>query len=214
MKKAVIYCRVSTNKKEQQTSLERQAAELKLFAKEHGFDVREVVSEKASGFHVDREGILHILDLVEKSEINILLIQDETRLGRGHAKTALLHHFRKREIPIFTLQDQGAVSLSEADEMILDILSIVEEYQRKLHNSKIKRGMRKAVENGYRPEQNLKNRTHGGRSKKDVPIEEIIRLRERKLTFHDIAVTLKGLGYDVSKATINRRYQEWERKQP
>ncbi|WP_062050884.1 recombinase family protein [Bacillus sp. JCM 19034] len=213
MKKALIYCRVSTDKKEQETSLERQANELKALAIHYNMNVLDVITERASGFDIEREGILQVLDVISQKEIDVLLIQDDTRLGRGHAKTALLHHIRKRQVAIFTLQDQGTMSLSEADEMVLDILAIVEEYQRKLHNSKIKRGMKKAVENGYRPERNIKNRMHGGRQKKDVPIEEIVRLRDRKLTFHEIALTLKGLGYDISKATVNRRYQEWKKSQ-
>ena len=45
--------------------------------------------------------------------------------------------------------------------MVLEIVGIVEEYQRKIHNLKIKRGMKKAVENGYRPEKNLKNQHEG-----------------------------------------------------
>lgn len=213
MKKTVIYCRVSTDKKEQETSLERQASELKAMAVKYNLAIVDVISEKASGFDIEREGLLQVLDLISQKDIDVLLIQDDTRLGRGHAKTALLHHIRKREVEVYTLQDQGTLSLSEADEMVLDILAIVEEYQRKLHNSKIKRGMKKAVEEGYRPERNLKNRTHGGRSKKEVPIEEIVRLRDKKLTFHDIALTLKGLGYDISKATINRRYREWKKNE-
>ncbi|RQD79565.1 MAG: recombinase family protein, partial [Halanaerobium sp. MSAO_Bac5] len=28
----------------------------------------------------------------------------------------------------------------------------------------------------------------------------------------DIAATLKGLGYDVSKSTVHRRYQEYKNK--
>ena len=76
--------------------------------------------------------------------------------------------------------------------MLLEILAIVEEYQRKIHNAKIKRGMRRAVENGYRPELNLKNRgNHEGRERIEVPIEEIVNLREKGLTFKEIAINVK-----------------------
>ncbi len=50
------------------------------------------------------------------------------------------------------MRDAGPVQLNEMDTMLLEILAIVEEYQRKIHNAKIRRGMRRAVENGYRPE--------------------------------------------------------------
>ena len=94
--------------------------------------------------------------------------------------------------------------------MVLKIISLVEEYQRKLHNSKIKRGMERAVRAGYRPEQTLSNRgENAGRDRKEVPLEEIIRLRNMGLTFSDIAATLRGFGYSVSKATVHRRFQEY-----
>lgn len=94
--------------------------------------------------------------------------------------------------------------------MLLEILAIVEEYQRKIHNAKIKRGMLRAIENGYRPELNIKNRhNHDGRERIDVPIEEIVKLRQKGLTFQEIASTLRGLGFEVSKATVHRRYTEY-----
>jgi DNA invertase Pin-like site-specific DNA recombinase len=94
--------------------------------------------------------------------------------------------------------------------MVLKIVGMVEEYQRKLHNIKIKRGMLRAVKKGYKPERNLKNLgEHSGREKIEVPIEEIVRLRKNKLTFAEIAATLRGFGYNISKATVHRRYQEF-----
>ncbi|MFC0558503.1 YneB family resolvase-like protein [Halalkalibacter alkalisediminis] len=211
MNKAIIYCRVSTDKSEQETSLERQAVELEGLAKKFDLKIVDIIKERASGFEVDPEGILMVLSEMTKGDIKTLLIQDDTRLGRGHAKTALLHQLRKAGVKVLTIYDNGELTLSEADEMVLDIVSIVEEFQRKIHNSKIKRGMNEAIKNGYRPEKNLKigAGTGAGRIKKEVPIDEIVRLRKMELTFHDIAATLRGFGYDISKATVNRRYIEY-----
>lgn len=69
--------------------------------------------------------------------------------------------------------------------------------------------MKKAVENGYKPQKNLEGSLNaGGRDKLELPISEIVRLRQNDLTFEEIAATLKGFGYNVSKATVNRRYNE------
>ncbi len=212
MNKAIIYCRVSTNKESQETSLERQASELRILAAQYQLDVVHVIQEQESGYECDRDGILELLSIVEEEGVRSILVQDETRLGRGHSRIALLHQLRKLRVSVLTIRDQGELVLSEADEMVLEIVSIVEEYQRKLHNSKIKRGMKAAVSNGYRPEANLKNHLRSGRNKKDVPIEEIIRLRKLELTFNDIAATLRGFGYDISKATVHRRFQEYIQK--
>ncbi|AXI38788.1 resolvase [Bacillaceae bacterium ZC4] len=208
--RAVVYARVSTEKAEQETSLKRQKDELLKLAAENGMEVVEVIEEKASGYDVDREGVFQLLELIEEKEIEAVLIQDETRIGRGNAKIAIVHSILKQGVKIFTAAHRGEMELSESDTMVLEIIGIVEEYQRKIHNLKIKRGMLRAIQNGYRPEKNLKNRNSSyKRERKEVPIEEIDRLRKNGLTFSEIAATLRGFGYDVSKATVHRRYQQF-----
>ncbi|OLN22894.1 resolvase [Domibacillus antri] len=210
MKKAVIYCRVSTEKKAQETSLERQEEELLLLAKSKGFEPFAVVKDKASGYDLDRPGMLELLDLVKNEGIDAVLIQDETRIGRGNAKIALIHCLFKEGVSVYSIADDGELHLSDSDSMVLQIVSMVEEYQRKIHNLKIKRGMKRAVEKGYRPEVNLKNRgNEHGRSRKEIPVTEIVRLRKNGLTYDEIAATLRGFGYDISRATVHRRYMEY-----
>ncbi|WP_066173250.1 YneB family resolvase-like protein [Bacillus marinisedimentorum] len=207
---AVLYCRVSTDKNTQETSIARQNEELTKLAGELDIHIVEMIEEKKSGYEIDRDGVFRFLELFQTGQADALLIQDETRLGRGNARIALLHTLQKLGIKIHTISHQGELKLSEADSMVLDIVSIVEEYQRKLHNLKIKRGMKRAVANGYRPQQNLTSRNHGpGRERKEVPVSEIVRLRNNGLTFAEIAATLRGLGFGISKATVNRRYQEY-----
>ncbi|KIY23009.1 MULTISPECIES: YneB family resolvase-like protein [Mesobacillus] len=208
--KAIIYCRVSTTKETQETSLARQEEELCHLADEYGFEVVNIIKEQASGYDLERDGILELLELIKDKAIGTLLIQDETRLGRGNAKVAILHCILKENVKLYSISHNGELQLSESDSMVLQIVSMVEEYQRKIHNIKIKRGMKRAVEHGYQPQQNLKNQgVHSGRDRKDMPVGEIVRLRNNGLTFSEIAATLKGFGYNVSKATVNRRYLEY-----
>ncbi|MDP7979606.1 YneB family resolvase-like protein [Bacillus sp. WLY-B-L8] len=210
---AIIYARVSTTKEAQETSLTRQKDELLHLAKQYEMNVVRVVEEKASGYSIERDGILEVLDVIRDEHVDVLLIQDETRLGRGNAKIALMHCLNKEGVKVYTHAHNGELQLSDSDSMVLDIIGIVEEYQRKIHNLKIKRGMKRAVENGFRPEKNLKNRhLSTGREKKEVPIEEIARLRRNELTFEEIAATLRGFGHNVSKATVHRRYVEYTKQ--
>jgi DNA invertase Pin-like site-specific DNA recombinase len=209
--KAIIYCRVSTDKKEQETSLARQREELLKFAEDLGMSVIHSIEEQASGYRIDREGIFEMLDYFSTKQAKCLLIQDETRLGRGNTKIALFRQLQKYDVSIYTAIHQGELELSESDSMVLQIVGIVEEYQRKIHNLKIKRGMKRAVQQGYNPRDNLKNgKPAPGREKKEVPLKEIIALRKKDLTFQEITNTLNGLGYHVSKATVHRRYKEYE----
>lgn len=210
---AIIYARVSTTKEAQETSLVRQKDELLHLARQYDMNVVRVVEEKASGYSIERDGILKVLDVIRDEHVDVLLIQDETRLGRGNAKIALMHCLNKEGVKVYTHAHNGELQLSDSDSMVLDIIGIVEEYQRKIHNLKIKRGMKRAVENGFRPEKNLKNRhLSTGREKKEVPIEEIVRLRRNELTFEEIAATLRGFGHNVSKATVHRRYVEYTKQ--
>lgn len=209
MVNAVVYCRVSTNKDTQETSLKRQEEELIKLAGQYQFSVVSIIREQASGYDLDRDGMLQLLDLLKEKTVQAVLIQDETRLGRGNAKIALLHFIMKEGVKLYSISHNGELQLSESDSMVLNIVGMVEEYQRKLHNIKIKRGMKRAIAHGYKPEKNLKNlESNSGREKIEVPIEEIVRLRKNKLTFSEIAATLRGFGYNISKATVHRRYQE------
>ncbi|MEJ9231389.1 recombinase family protein [Peribacillus butanolivorans] len=213
--KAVIYCRVSTEKDSQETSLARQEDELVKLAEKMDMEVVSIIKEQASGYELNRDGIFDMLDLFKTKEAEVLLIQDETRLGRGNAKIALFHVVLKEGVKIYTLSHDGELELSDSDAMVIQIVGIVEEYQRKLHNLKIKRGMLRAVEKGYRPQKNLQNqRNSTGRDRKEIPIEEIVKLRVNGLTFAEIAATLRGFGYNVSKATVHRRFLEYQQNTP
>ncbi|MDQ0859587.1 DNA invertase Pin-like site-specific DNA recombinase [Bacillus sp. V2I10] len=207
---AIIYCRVSTVKEEQETSLLRQKEELINLSEQHSMNIVKVIEEQASGYDIERDGIFELFDCIKNQQVDAILIQDETRLGRGNARIAVIHFLLKEGLTLYSVTHNGRLLLSEADSMVLEIVSIVEEYQRKIHNLKIKRGMQRAVKNGFKPQNNLSN-IHGspGKDKKELPVSEIVRLKQNKLTFAEIAATLRGFGHDVSKATVHRRYQEY-----
>ena len=207
----VLYCRVSTEKDTQEASLSRQEEELTKLAGELGLEIRQTFKEKHSGYDMERDGLLDLLDYIRQEQIATVLVQDETRLGRGNARVAILHLLAKTDTTIITNHDSGPMKLNEMDSMLLEILAIVEEYQRKLHNAKIRRGMKRAVREGYRPERNLRNKGNiDGRERIEVPLNEIISLRQKGLTYEEIAGVLQGLGHSISKATVHRRYKEYE----
>ena len=209
-KKCVIYCRVSTEKETQEQSIVRQQEELEKLAGELSYECAGIYTDRQSGYDMDREGLLSLLDQIQGGSIDALLIQDETRLGRGNARVAILHVIAKSGTTVITNHSNGTIELNEMDTMLLEILAIVEEYQRKLHNAKIRRGMKRAVDKGYDPSKNLRNIDQGpGRERLELPIGEIVSLRNKGLTYEEIAAVLNGLGHAVSKATVHRRYKEF-----
>lgn len=208
--RVAIYARVSTERESQETSLSRQIEELKKFAAGQNWEVVKVVSEKESGFDLERQGLLEVLEDIADEQIEGVLIQDETRIGRGNNKIAILHQIRKYGGKVISLENGGELRIGEMEGMVLEILAIVEEYQRRLYNHKISRGVRRAMEQGFRPEENLKYTGEGGRKRNELPLEEILKLRSKKLTFEEIASTLRGQGFEASRATVHRRYKEYE----
>lgn len=209
MLEVIIYCRVSTKKASQVTSLNRQLQELKEYCQQNDYQIKKIIQEKYSGFADDRDGILTIFDALKKKEIQAVVVQDSTRLGRGNAKMAILHQIRKYGGQVISIADQGPLALTDLEKMVLEVLGTVEEYQRRLINKKISRGIRRSIKNsGFHPEKNLKNIGQGGRQQLDLPVAEICRLRKKGLTFAEISATLRGLGYECSKATVHRRYQK------
>ncbi|MER2000905.1 MAG: recombinase family protein [Lysinibacillus sp.] len=77
--KAVLYARVSTEKSTQQTSIERQKEELTKFAHSLGFTDLMHFEDKSSGYEIEREGLLAMLDYMKTEQVKALFIQDETR---------------------------------------------------------------------------------------------------------------------------------------
>ena len=188
----------------------KAAGRTEKLATELSYDCVGIYTDRQSGYDMDREGLLSMLDQIQNGAVDAVFIQDETRLGRGNARVAILHVIAKSETTVITNHSNGTIELNEMDSMLLEILAIVEEYQRKLHNAKIRRGMKRAVDRGYDPSKNLRNIDQGpGRERLELPIEEIVSLRNKGLTFEEIATVLNGLGHAVSKATVHRRYKEF-----
>lgn len=211
--KGIIYARVSTNKESQETSLQRQLELLRSWADELQCEVVEEIAEQHSGFDLNRPGLYQVLHLLKEKKASVLLIQDDTRLGRGEAKLALVHQIGKLGCRIFSYQQRKELELDAGESTVLHIIAKVEELQRKMMNQKISWGMQRAIrEKGFNPAKNLRNRGAGGREKKEVPIEQIVALKEKDLTYEEISATLKGFGYSVSRATVHRRYKEWEKE--
>ncbi len=94
-KKAILYCRVSTEKDQQQSSLVRQEEELYEMAQQHQLEVNDCLHDVASGYDLDRDQLLLILDQAKKGSFSHLLVTDDTRIGRGRAKTAILYQLKK-----------------------------------------------------------------------------------------------------------------------
>ena len=61
--KSAVYCRVSTDKETQETSLIRQEEELIQFAEMQGYEVAQVFTDQHSGFDIERDGLIRFANI-------------------------------------------------------------------------------------------------------------------------------------------------------
>lgn len=87
--KAVILVRVSTQKQE----TERQIQELTTVAETRGWEVVEVIEEKASGTLRSRPGLDRAIELAESGSIQKVMVHEVSRVAR---RNSTAHNFLER----------------------------------------------------------------------------------------------------------------------
>ncbi len=101
--RAIILARVSTKKDSQETSPDRQIARLRLEAERRGWEVVEVIVEKASGAQIlNRPPVARALAKIENYEADVLAVDHLFRLGRN-AREALevVHRLEEADAHFF-----------------------------------------------------------------------------------------------------------------
>lgn len=69
-----------------------------------------------------------------------VLVQDDTRLGAGEAKLAMIHQLTRTDCQIFSLQSEGELKLEAGESKVLKVVTQVVELQRKWMGQKISQG--------------------------------------------------------------------------
>jgi len=91
VKRAVIYCRVSTDEQENNTSLETQEAECRAYAASLGFEVVAVILE---GFTATllwvRKELEKVRKMYQSGMLDVVIVRTYDRLSRNHIHFAIL----------------------------------------------------------------------------------------------------------------------------
>ena len=81
-KRVVIYCRVSSHEQKTKGDLERQVGRMTTEALKRGYSIIAVFDEVGSGMNDNRKKLQKLFELVEKKEIDVVLIEHKDRLSR------------------------------------------------------------------------------------------------------------------------------------
>ncbi len=92
MSRAVIYCRVSTVKQEDNTSLETQEKEARAYCERAGYSVVAVHKDVHTGADMDRVGLHRAIDAIRQGTANVLVVHALDRLSRNQNHQAVIFH--------------------------------------------------------------------------------------------------------------------------
>jgi site-specific DNA recombinase len=154
MKKAFIYCRVSTEEQaETGHSLETQKKYCGQFALNNGYKIQAIFRDEGkSGTNLDRPALKDLLTRVQEDKsIEAVIVQETDRLARN----------TKDHLTIRALLEKSNVKLISAAQPMLDdspegkmidtIIASVNQFQSDINSRKIRKGLQEKFDSGWWP---------------------------------------------------------------
>jgi excisionase family DNA binding protein len=136
MRHTVIYGRVSTRDKKD--DLARQIGVLELYCKERGFDPY-VLQDIGSGLNYRKKGLLKLIDLLQRNQVERLIITDKDRLLRfGSELIFALCENNGTEVVILN----RPVTLEPEQELVEDVLAVVTVMSARLYGRRSKKNLK------------------------------------------------------------------------
>lgn len=136
-----IYCRVSSHEQKQKGDLERQVGRMTTEALKRGYSIVSVFDEVGSGMNDNRKKLQKLFELVEKKEIDIILVEHKDRLSR-FCFNYLVSYFNSYGVKI----EISEVTIGKAyeQELVEDILSLMASFSAKIYGKRSSQNRRKA----------------------------------------------------------------------
>jgi putative DNA-invertase from lambdoid prophage Rac len=142
---AAIYCRVSTADQ----SCERQERDLTAFAARAGYEVIGIFKETASGVRLDRTERRKVLALVQRRDIDAVLVTELSRWGRSTVDLlASLRELEARRVSLVALNGMMFDVSTPHGRMMATVLAGLAEFERELTQERIRSGIAAAKARG------------------------------------------------------------------
>jgi DNA invertase Pin-like site-specific DNA recombinase len=187
--RAAIYCRVSTADQ----SCERQARDLRAFAKRGGYKVVKVFQETGSGTKLCRAERKKILALAQAREIDCVLVTELSRWGRSTIDLlGTLRELESWKVSVIAMSGMTFDISTPHGRMMATFLAGIAEFERDLISERVKSGLAAAKARGKKL-----GRQTGQRPKSDRLAPKVIALIEEGRSYRWIA---RDLG--ISKNTV------------
>ena len=143
--RAALYCRVSTADQ----SCARQERDLAAFAARAGYEVVAIYEETASGVRHDRAERRKVMALVQRREIDAVLVTELSRWGRSTTDLlATLRELEVRRASLVALNGMAFDLSTPHGRMMATVLAGVAEFERELIQERIRSGIATAKARG------------------------------------------------------------------
>lgn len=141
MKQAVAYIRVSSQTQEDNTSLEYQLTKIKSFADSQSIRVIDVFRDVASGAKTEnREGYKKMCDYISSNNIDLVISYKLDRIHRNQLNfLTMLKKFDSTNTSYISVKENIDTS-TPLGSLMLDVLNMFSEYERKSIADRIKAG--------------------------------------------------------------------------
>lgn len=128
-----IYCRVSSHEQKAKGDLERQVGRMTSEALKRKYSIVAVFDEVGSGMNDNRKKLQKLFELVEKKEIDVVLIEHKDRLSR-FCFNYLVSYFKSYDVRIEWSEE--ILGQSYEQELVSDILSLMASFSAKIYGKR------------------------------------------------------------------------------
>ncbi len=119
--RAVIYARVSSHKQEKDGNLDRQIERLRNYCSARGYKVVDVITDVTSGLKENRSGLQKLFDMVERRQIDVVVVEFRDRLTR-FGFDYLKRYFESHSVRVEIVEE---TEKGYMEELIEDFVTIV-----------------------------------------------------------------------------------------
>jgi site-specific DNA recombinase len=141
-----IYARVSTEEQKEGQTIDSQIAELERFARESGWEIREIYKDEGwSGAVMARPQLDHLRDDARKGIFQAVLLNDVDRLARDVAHLGVIKRDLERS-GVRVIFRKLPSETSPTYNLMVNILGSFAEFEREMIADRTRRGRRHKVE--------------------------------------------------------------------
>ena len=207
--RTIGYVRVSTDRQaDRGISLEAQEAKIRAMATVQGTDLLDVIVDGGeSAKSLNRPGLQKLLEMVNKGEVQAIIVAKLDRLTRSVKDLCnLLELLEKRKVALVSVAESLDTS-SAAGRMVITIMGAVSQWEREAIGERTRDALRHKRAQGYRTG-NIPYGYHlaeGGRLVRDdaeqKAIDEIRGLRKQGLSLRAVAEAANERGHRTRRGT-------------